>query len=948
MTAIQYMHQHDNDKPPDQHHGGTEHLSSLKGLARCFPCGGGQEEAAAGEQLPPPRARRLKRNVSMLSKLAEGSGMGESSATAVTQLQQIEERPAPSGFLVDIPHLTTSDVKLVQESWAKVVEAHGVGAVTLFYVNLFTLAPHLESLFKKTKNIQEAMFTDMMMTLVGKLHDWEWVVSALEASAIRHLRYGVSVSMFPAVGQALLQTLDMGLGVHWTPEVKAAWIKLWTAIVSVMSVHLKADALTRAVACNSLALVAAELDRAPRGERVERPLTKMPSGLTPLLMAIRDKKVDLVKYMLSDILSIRSDRTGYYYGRAQLWATHPTIVNEIVDNVPTAMKELLDGCYWQSGHSTDGSWRANFYIQGLYGEPHRPISKSPLAQMLNLRDNEAFQHPVTGILIFQKWNMFGRRVFFRNMVIGCSAFLLLVLGYVAWPRQIDGLPFRALFWVYIIATLIAEIRRAIAVGFIEAGFLGFAIPIPVHFLSVIQFVRLVMDILVLTAIPFEHTWNKTGKTTESILIATATIAYCFQLLHYYLASRELSSFVFTLSRMMYDLVKFMAVFILIWVGFALAFYILLGDLPTPEGSSATFTSVNWSFTTFFIMLYSYAEFDFQAIENSQVRAVAIVLWFFYLMLANLLLLNLLIAQFATTYEKVYRDSYAVALRKLAHELLAIEGTFSTEERLKHYNKLNFDQPLEFDEFDAGPSGGIQVLQDVDTSADKIVDRIQRFGGKSAPDLPWPGETTENYNLVSGPDNGTDERKPAAPEPAQRKPASPEPGHRKPAEPERRAGRPAASGEGGGEGPGAAEKSPIEFWNNKGQAERFRMIADCRDDSSLTESEAFYRAGVLRGRGDGPVRKRRASLTRIVSAAELAGHKTPKSKWLAIHGKVYDVTTFAGTHPGGLIIDSALGRDATQEFEASGHSDYARGLLKPLKVGRLLPAPSSDQHGYLGG
>lgn len=69
----------------------------------------------------------------------------------MTQLQQVDERPVPSGFLLDIPHLTAGDVKLVQESWAKVVEAHGVGAVTLFYVNLFTLAPHLESLFKKTK-----------------------------------------------------------------------------------------------------------------------------------------------------------------------------------------------------------------------------------------------------------------------------------------------------------------------------------------------------------------------------------------------------------------------------------------------------------------------------------------------------------------------------------------------------------------------------------------------------------------------------------------------------------------------------------------------------------------------------------------------------------------------------------------------------------------------------
>lgn len=39
-----------------------------------------------------------------------------------------------------------------------------------------------------------------MVLLVEKLHDWEWIVQALEASALRHLRYGVTPSMFPTVG----------------------------------------------------------------------------------------------------------------------------------------------------------------------------------------------------------------------------------------------------------------------------------------------------------------------------------------------------------------------------------------------------------------------------------------------------------------------------------------------------------------------------------------------------------------------------------------------------------------------------------------------------------------------------------------------------------------------------------------------------------------------------
>jgi hypothetical protein len=58
----------------------------------------------------------------------------------------------------------------------------------------------------------------------------------------------------------------------------------------------------------------------------------------------------------------------------------------------------------------------------------------------------------------------------------------------------------------------------------------------------------------------------------------------------------------------------------------------------------------------------YAEFDFQDLRNPE-KGVAVALWFLYLLLANILLLNLLVAQFSATYKAVYKDSYAVTLRK---------------------------------------------------------------------------------------------------------------------------------------------------------------------------------------------------------------------------------------------------------------------------------------------
>lgn len=75
-----------------------------------------------------------------------------SAATAVTQLEATITPGIPkSGLLRDVPTLTSQEVDIIQKSWDEVITAHGMGAVTLFYKNLFEHGPHLERLFRRTK-----------------------------------------------------------------------------------------------------------------------------------------------------------------------------------------------------------------------------------------------------------------------------------------------------------------------------------------------------------------------------------------------------------------------------------------------------------------------------------------------------------------------------------------------------------------------------------------------------------------------------------------------------------------------------------------------------------------------------------------------------------------------------------------------------------------------------
>lgn len=64
--------------------------------------------------------------------------------------------------------------------------------------------------------------------------------------------------------------------------------------------------------------------------------------------------------------------------------------------------------------------------------------------------------------------------------------------------------------------------------------------------------------------------------------------------------------------------------------------------------------------------------------------------------------------------------------------------------------------------------------------------------------------------------------------------------------------------------------------------------------------------------------------------QIRKHRTKASAWVGIHGEVYDITTFLPHHPGGDIILTSLGRDATILFEI--HHNL---LDNPVKIKKML-------------
>jgi len=129
--------------------------------------------------------------------------------------------------------MTHEQNKLVKESFEKVLPIADVAA-ELFYGRLFELDPSLRRLFHRDMKEQGRMLMQMIRVAVANLDRLGDIVPAVEALGERHARYGVEDSHYATVGEALIWTLEQGLGDAFTPETRQAWITVYGVLSSVM------------------------------------------------------------------------------------------------------------------------------------------------------------------------------------------------------------------------------------------------------------------------------------------------------------------------------------------------------------------------------------------------------------------------------------------------------------------------------------------------------------------------------------------------------------------------------------------------------------------------------------------------------------------------------------------------------------------------------------------
>jgi hemoglobin-like flavoprotein len=126
------------------------------------------------------------------------------------------------------------DTDLLKRTWEQ-VSRHGDLLPAYFYAHLFLTHPELRPMFKPGMAEQRDRLVTALGDVVSNVNNLDAVIPTLQHLGRDHARrHGVLPEHYPAVGAALLATLEHHLGDTWTPESAATWAEAYEVVASVM------------------------------------------------------------------------------------------------------------------------------------------------------------------------------------------------------------------------------------------------------------------------------------------------------------------------------------------------------------------------------------------------------------------------------------------------------------------------------------------------------------------------------------------------------------------------------------------------------------------------------------------------------------------------------------------------------------------------------------------
>mmetsp|Transcript_2496 Transcript_2496/g.5982 ORF Transcript_2496/g.5982 Transcript_2496/m.5982 type:complete len:1471 (-) Transcript_2496:34-4446(-) len=678
--------------------------------------------------------------------------------------------------------------EVVMLSWETVKQRTDVEELgRIFWKHLNDLSPEQTHLFRRSLKMWGHLIHHIMAMLMTSISDPEGFFEQLFELTIRHIRYGVRSEYLGPFGNALICTVQEILGDTWSDRANGAWLSIWKRAANSISkgLNMGGNAITHALVGGNVDALQAAIGSAPRNLRAEWLCQIDINGavISPLYWALHDGKYAIAEFILSDLLTIRADIHGYYYGREELFKHHEDIVGKLGRECIGLLPVLFDGLLWHSKEKLQGrKIRVNYYIRDLYGDPdlEKDPWNSPLAWLVNLDDNESFKHPAVRKTLQLKWEGFGLKIFCLKEISYFLMLLTFMLGHVRDPSSCDKnyLGTRIVLLIIAICTLAVQIlmiasqlKRKLMLP-VTIG--KFTIHLPRGLVGLWNILRIVTCVIIIVAFANQscdtidcsvdpnateclgmnltrrelslHLLAAKAKadssTTKSSLssfnyagqtaLAIAAVLLWVQMFQLSILSTPMAAFTYTIGIMFGDLSHSLFMILILMAAFGSALTII-GDAPFDQGWDRTIVLLLQEVLGVAQPLYS------------DISSFTRFLLLFFVICVTIGMLNILIAQLTITYDKLTADKEGFAMKHRASTCLEIESFIPMSWRRKIFCDLAFHIPLSFSDSDEGPSGGVQAIER-DVCPRYVPDRIMRFTGDASPNDPWPSIHFQDKSL----------------------------------------------------------------------------------------------------------------------------------------------------------------------------------------------------------
>jgi hypothetical protein len=626
------------------------------------------------------------------------------------------------------------------------------------YSRFFTMAPAGQDFFKQS-NTYLHFIADRVFQMTQELYmNPVKMVDDVSALGLRHVGYAIPTELFGPFVTACVEVIGTA-----TSDDDAVEAFRWSlGLVSKMLVRTITEGSTivmKAINTNSVKQLKRAIGCAPRGERASWMLIVQvgTQSISPLSWSIESGALEAALAMIQDLLTFRADRDRYYYGMDQLFKRHSDIIQRLCNEAPVLLPRLLDGLIWRSRTTENGQRRVNYYLKHLLVDEDGKFSPT-LSWISKTQDPKLVCHPVIVLLSDTVWGkvagqafLYRRSWFLFTLVIficGQSIMKHLHQGENDKVERIMVFVFRTFIYCFsmtqLLITHMGKCYRACKTKELKY-YLGF-IPLP-KYLSNWQDMAgfaLMTCLLVMFALEpilwclqddggklFYEECQHASKIqfTYSLFSMFAVFLYFALLLDLAVMSTKVSAYVLVCIRMISEV----GLFLLALVGCLLMFS---SGISVLKQSQPDFEGIHKGLLALLEM--TMRMYDGKHYEAYETDPLVLTCVFIFLLIAQVFLINMLIAQLTCAYESVYIDMVGYA-RLERVEIICVTMPVVSESRwLSFISNMRLDSKIEFNAGDVGVTGGIQTTEAASANP-TTTDAIRRFGGSTSVELQWPAE-----------------------------------------------------------------------------------------------------------------------------------------------------------------------------------------------------------------